>query len=978
MLRVCLLGERGISDAGTGAVLARSPRALALIAFLAAHTPTPQSRVRIAAAFWPDSAEQQALTNLRRELHQLRQVPGIEDSLRVTSTDLAWVDHPDCRVDLRAFRTERARALEAGSTSTRLVAGLAALEAYGGDLLPGVYDDWALELRDRLNRECVDLCDLLVETATTAGDRSAALTVARRRVELQPLEETGYRLLIGLQVQAGDRAGAVSTYHHCASVLERELGIQPHPTTRAALDTAVAAPVHRRSATPAPDFVGRRAEFARLEEIVAAASTGAAAMVLVRGEPGVGKSRLVAEAGRIAGESGATVLRAQCYDGSGRLALAPVASWLQEPALRGSIEQLPESWRLEVERLVPSAATSGRADPGRGLADAWQRRRFFQGLAQALLGGGRPLLLVLDNLQWCDAETLDFLVFLAGEQVHGLLVAMTGRDGDLSASRVHAQWLQRQAASGVLHEILLQPFSAEETVALAGRLGHEASSDKLVAELADDLHSATGGFPLYVVEAARAGALAGLSGSEGMASVLRTRLSQLGPEAREVAALAAAVGRDFDLALLCEASDLAAEEVVQGLDELWRRRIVDECRAGYDFAHDLLREAAYDEVSPPRRWLLHRRLAQSLEILNAGRTDEIAAQLADQYSRAANPQRAFAHYRRAADLATGLFAHAEAIRHNRAALDQLPRLAAGPERERMEMQALRSLAASLNALRGYADAELASTWERLVQLAEDLDDREGLVQSVAGLWACRFVQGNNRTARGLTQRVLDLTEDLPERPDLRGQAHFLYGGSALHFGATTEAVDHFELACEQAADEVSLIIGSHPVVHARAWVAHGYWALGEEAAAARSAQAAVVRARSLGNPYDVAIALGYGAVTWQLLGDRDRLLAATEELDALSRRHQFAYYADWGVVLSGWAVGGTAGAARIRQGIAGLRSINAFARMGYWLSLLSDTLDDREQAAAVLDAALVTTRAQADGWAMAQVVARRETTPAAR
>ncbi|HEY6933824.1 MAG TPA: AAA family ATPase [Marmoricola sp.] len=968
MLQVRLLGERALLDADTGQVLARSPRTLALIAFLVLHAGAPQSRGRLASTFWPDSTEQQALTNLRRELHQLRRISGVDGCLAVTAADLAWRDHPDCRVDLGTFRAERAEAVAAASAAERLAHGRAAVEAYAGELLPGVYDDWVLQARDDLDRECADLCDLVVPAAVTAGDPTTALHVARRRVELQPLEETGYRTLIELQVRLGDRAGAVSSYHRCASVLERELGLQPDPATRAALDPKVPLPAVRRGAAPATDLVGRREELARLGELVTASAAGASSMVLVRGEPGVGKSRLLAEAARLARDEGITVLRAQCYDGSGRLALAPVASWLQEPALRPVLDTLPARWRVEVERLVPPVSARERADPGRGLADAWQRHRFFQGLAQALLGGGRPLLLLLDNLQWCDAETLDFIAFLSGEQQHGLLVALAGRDRDLAASRVHARWLQRRGAGGTLHEITLGPFSAGETAALARLLGQPELSE----ELAGDLHSATGGFPLFVVEAARAGGLDGVPRSAGVTSVLRTRLSQLGPHAREVAALAAAVGRDFDLALLCEASDLAAEEVVQGLDELWRRRIVDECRTGYDFAHDLLRDAAYDQISPPRRWLLHRRLAQALELLSAGRTDEVAAQLADQYSRAGNPQRAFEHYRRAADLATAVFAHAEAIRHNRAALDLLPRLAAGADRDRREMQALRSLAASLNALRGYADGGLAVVWQRLVDLAEVLGERDSLVESLVGLWATRFVQGRNHESRALAQRALEITAELPDRPELRGQADFVFAGAALHFGAADAAVRHFEQACEQAPDQVSLIIGSHPIVHARAWSAHGYAMLGNQAGAARCAEAAVGRARSLGHPYDLAIALGYGAVTWQLLDEPARLLRATEELETLSSRYRFAYYADWGVVLSGWATGGAAGTARIRQGIAGLRSIGAFARMGYWLALLADTVEDPERRAAVLDAALVTARSQADAWALPQVIRRRD------
>ena len=118
-----------------------------------------------------------------------------------------------------------------------------------------------------------------------------------------------------------------------------------------------------------------------------------------------------------------------------------------------------------------------------------------------------------------------------------------------------------------------------------------------------------------------------------LAAVLRKRLEQGTAAAREVAGLAAAVGTNFTLDLLTEASDLDADQVVEAVDELWRRRIMREFRDGYDFSHDLLRETAYAGVSPPKRWLLHRRIAQALELLHAEDTGPVAAQLAEQYAR---------------------------------------------------------------------------------------------------------------------------------------------------------------------------------------------------------------------------------------------------------------------------------------------------------------------------------------------------------
>src|SRR5271169_2412868 len=115
MLHVTLLGEQAITDDGTGSVRIRSSRTVALVAFLAVHAGSPQARQRIAGLFWPDSTDAQALTNLRRELHQLRQVLDDEPSLVVTSTDLCWRDTETCRVDLRVFDLEREAALAAAA-----------------------------------------------------------------------------------------------------------------------------------------------------------------------------------------------------------------------------------------------------------------------------------------------------------------------------------------------------------------------------------------------------------------------------------------------------------------------------------------------------------------------------------------------------------------------------------------------------------------------------------------------------------------------------------------------------------------------------------------------------------------------------------------------------------------------------------------------------------------------------------------------
>jgi DNA-binding SARP family transcriptional activator len=390
-MHVTLLGEQLLAGAD-GTVRARSSRTIALIAFLVAHGDAPQTRQRIAAAFWPDSSDEQALTNLRRELHHLRGVLGDEPSLVVTSRDLCWRDSPTCVVDVRAFRTDLAAALAAAAGGDRdafLTHAAAAVARYGGEFLPGNDDDWARDTRVELEQQCVDLLDRCVPAYRATGDPTRAVEAARRRVALRPLEELGYRTLIELQGDLGDRAGAVSTFHHCASVLERELGVEPDPLTRTALNRLLARSGPTVAATPEPSafrtvrgggrFVGRAFELRALRERWQATAEGHAGLVLLRGDPGVGKSRLMTELADEARRDGAVVADAQCFGTSGRLALAPVADWLRTPAVRAVLPSVDPVWQAEVERLLPPTRT--RAEPARpgprAMVDAWQRHRFF-------------------------------------------------------------------------------------------------------------------------------------------------------------------------------------------------------------------------------------------------------------------------------------------------------------------------------------------------------------------------------------------------------------------------------------------------------------------------------------------------------------------------------------------------------------------------------------------------------------------------
>lgn len=988
MVEIRLLGEQRIA-AGPDPGSRTSSRSLGLLAYLVLHAGIPQPRQRLAGIFWPGSTESQARTNLRRELHHLRALLGDTPSLVVKPTDLVWADSPSCRVDVRVFRAERELALAARAAQDRdgvVRHAAAAIGEYRDELMPGNYDGWVLDERERLRRECVELCDLLGAAHREAGDAVGAAEVLRRRIELEPLEEAGYRALMDLQAESGDLAAAISTYHRCATVLEHELGIDPSPETTAAVEqllgrgSTAPRPVgvaqgSRRIGAAGPRLLGRDRELGTLARRWEQARRGAAGLLVVSGDAGVGKSRLVAELTAIAEADDAAIAVTRCFGLTGRLALAPVADWLRSSPLREAAAGLDPMWRAEVERLIPDPARRAgppRAAPAgsRAIVDAWQRHRFFEGLANAVLAVGRPTLLVLDDLQWCDQETLAWLAYLL-RLADGtpLLVVGTLRPDELDQNRDVAGALRSMRAEGRVTDLGLEPLDPTGTgLLVASLLGRAVTADEQAL-----LHAATGGYPLFVVEAARSAPEQPAQDrppAKDLRSVLRHRLEQASPEAQEAACLAAALGRDFRLDLLSEACDLRPNTLVGAVDELWRRRILREQGGSYDFSHDLVRDAAYAEVSPPRRWLLHRRLAEGLELLHAGHTDDVAAELAEQYERAGRPDRAVHYSARAADAAEAVFAHAEAVRQRRRCLGLVRQLPAGRERDLRELEVLHAMVSPLNVVQGYASLEVQRALERSAALAQHLDQPVALLRSLAALFAVRFVQGHNVQAHQLGQQALALAG---EDAALAGPAHFAVAGSATSLGRPETAVAHFDLAGEMTGG-VPVLIGPRLDVHAMAWSAHAHWLLGHDDEADLRSAEAVQRGRASGEPYNLAVAVGYAAITHQMRGDVDAVVSAVEELGALCRRYEFAYYGEWAPILEGWVRGGDRGAALIEQGIGGLRAQGAPARMPYWLSLLAEVLlgsGHRDAARAALDAARVGAEHNADRWWLPEVLRMR-------
>jgi tetratricopeptide (TPR) repeat protein len=471
----------------------------------------------------------------------------------------------------------------------------------------------------------------------------------------------------------------------------RELQVEPDPETRQLYEHLLKATqasgltgIAPRRAEGAGRLVGRVREWQQILDAWHSANDGRSGLLLITGDAGIGKTRLADEALDWARRQGVVNASAHCYAAEGALAYAPVAAWLSAPSMRRRLEALDAVWANEITLVAPDLGGQPVEAQTRAIPDdGARRRRLFHGLARAAVAPAEPTLLMIDDLQWCDRDTLEWLHYLLRfEPTARMLVIATARDAEIDSSHPLHALISAAQREGLISEVALGPLSSDETAALASQTLETA----LGLDQTAGLFAETEGNPLFVVELARAGislrdpAHSPREGSLAhkvarplpprIQAVLQARLSQVSPDARELACMAAAIGRDFAFPTLHGASDLSEGGLVRCLDELWQRRIIREHgNDAYDFTHDKLREAAYASLSAARRRYLHRRIAQALEAADGASQHRTIGQIALHYDLAGDTAQAIVGYKQAAVIAQKRFANAEAIRCLRRALE---------------------------------------------------------------------------------------------------------------------------------------------------------------------------------------------------------------------------------------------------------------------------------------------------------------------
>jgi len=507
--------------------------------------------------------------------------------------------------------------------------------------------------------------------------------------------------------------------------------------------------------TPTP-FVGRDRETAVLLDGLSSAARGEGALILLAGEAGIGKTRLCAEAVALARQRGFFAITGHCYDMQGIPPYVPfveaieyVARVVPRDELRQTLgDAAPEIARLvpDLRRLFPDLPPPAELPPAQG------RHHLFNSLHDFVERSARvrPVLLVLEDLQWADESTLLLLQHVAQrvEEVPALVLG-TYRDVELAPTAPLARCLQDLLRQRLAREFVLRPLKEADVAAILTALGGSEPPPGLISWL----HGETDGNPFFVEEVVRhlqeGGRLLDAEGHwrpggsvghpevpHGVRLVIEQRLQRVSEVCRRLLAAAAVVGRTFDFALLEAMSDEHGDgALVDAIDEAEKAYLIREVprhtaatqegsgEVPYIFVHELTRQTILAGLSLPRQQRLHRRVAEAMERTHASNLEPHLAALAVHFRQAGpmtDAEKAIDYSVRAGEAAADAFAYTEAITHWQAALELMEERAAAPERRAELLMGL----GVLTYVSGVDYTKGIEYLERALQLYEDLGDRE--------------------------------------------------------------------------------------------------------------------------------------------------------------------------------------------------------------------------------------------------------------
>ncbi|MGB8699725.1 MAG: BTAD domain-containing putative transcriptional regulator [Thermosynechococcaceae cyanobacterium] len=767
-LHIRLLGGFGLTYGDRPIIDIHSPRSQALLSYLLIHRDAPQSRQRLAFQLWTDSTDTQARTNLRKELSYLRRdLPDAEQFLRIESKTLQWLPTAPFTLDAMAFETA-VKAAETDDSDTQQAYLEQAIALYRGELLPGCEDEWILAERDRLQHLYVRALEQLIECLKAQQDYRLALNYAQQLLRMDTLNESAYCILMRLYHLNGDRANALQVYHRCMAILCEELGVDPSPTTRKLYEQLLreedladetsahqaippsAGPVPRPSLAPVlPTLVGRQQEWESIQSWANLTHPNATQVLLLTGEPGIGKTRLLEE---LRG----TVNMTLWGRGFAPEMVRPYGIWID--ALRSVT--LPTAIPAELAFLLPEVGQSIKAPPDRShLFDAVVKL-LAEWAAQA------TVVVILDDIQWID-EASSALLHYASRLLSHLPVkfACTARSGELSRNASIWPVFQALRREQRLTAMELQPFDRGTTSELI-RSVHPAHAFDVSLELADRVFADSGGNPLFVLEIVRALSQhlsrhsygEPPSHTDNLSALIRDRLQQLDDAARDLLPWATALGRSFNPMILEQVADYPVPQLLTAIAQLEQQSMIRPSNTvgnemGYDFVHDIVRQVVYQEISEPRRRLVHLQIAHKLH-QTATPDHALAGDIAHHAALGGDYSLAASSALQAAERCLKLFAYAEAaVLAERGvqfcqALDRQMRI-------RIQLGLLRVWA--LAGVTGDRATQIETGVHQLLEEANQLGLKEEEAIGLEALGSLYFEQSDYTNIHRYSQRTVDVS-----------------------------------------------------------------------------------------------------------------------------------------------------------------------------------------------------------------------------
>jgi class 3 adenylate cyclase len=745
-------------------------------------------------------------------------------------------------------------------------------------------------------------------------------------------------------------------------------------------------------------LVGRDEEVELLLRRWEQAKTGEGRVVLISGEPGIGKSRLTAALSeRIRSESHMRV-RYFCLPHYQDSALYPFIVQLERAAGFARDDTVEAKLRKLGALLVPGtrdddditllrellSLPSSAADLN--LSPQRRREKLFEALLSQLQSEARrrPVLFVFEDAHWIDPTSHE-LLDLTVDRVRRLpvLLAITFRP------EFQPPWVGRSHVTS----LALNRLGEREVAELAQKLaGNAALSADIVAEIVER----TDGVPLFVEELTKA-VLETAGQGDRVAAVLATtslaarsvpatlhasllaRLDRLGPEPKEIAQIGAVLGREFAYEVIEPAAQRDERELQAALGQLSDAGLLF-CRgapphSSYLFKHALVQDAAYGTLLRGRRQELHARVAAVLEQNFADRVERQPELLAHHLTAAGDTERATDEWLKAGKRAAARSAHLEAIRHFERGLSTLAALPEGPARDRREIELQLARGLSLFTTEGFQAAEAADAYTRARELAERRRDPHQLFMATYGLWQSANGASRIPECRRLSNELQQLTAHSPD-DELRLQAHHSAWATCLFFGEPAAAREHCEAGRRLYDPELhrlhhQLYGGHDPGMCARYFDAQAHWLLGYPDKGLAFGNEALVLAERIAHPFSLAVALQYDSMVHLERGEPELALQRLEAAEALAAEQRLGFVLQpqllRGAALA--AQGAFEGAvAYLREGLAGPGATRVQC---YGLAKLAEALTGQGEHGAALAAAR-------DGLSTAEKTGHRQWKPELR